>query len=408
MNILFVSMLSFSSNSSATISNKGIIKGLYELGHTVDTLTLEVDENSINYDPSINSIKNYVDVEYYIPMNNFYKLFMNRKSSTDVDTNKTNKNQSILGRCKNFVRNTVKKLYDDVFIYDPQKCNVKNVDKVRIDYSKYDIIISGSDPKSSHLIAKRIFDKNRNLKSKWIQLWGDPMFDDITRNKKYLDYRVKEEEKKLLSICDEVVYVSPLTLDRQKKLFEEYAHKMKFITHCCYDDINVNNGVVNFTKHSEKMVVGYFGAYNSAFRDIMPLYNVFKDNKSYDLDIAGSSDLKLDNDTNISVYKKMNSNEVKSFEEKCDILVCICNKYGSQIPAKIYYCTAYNKPIIVIVDGEEKEKLRSHFDEFDRFIICDNDEESIEAALVKAAAEVDKNYSMPYMLTCSFISSKLI
>ncbi|NLN41927.1 MAG: hypothetical protein GX160_08100, partial [Clostridiales bacterium] len=54
MEVLFVSMFPFEHNTSATIQNKGIVRGLVALGNNVDTLTLEPLQTSASYDDSMN------------------------------------------------------------------------------------------------------------------------------------------------------------------------------------------------------------------------------------------------------------------------------------------------------------------------------------------------------------------
>ena len=47
MKVLFVSMVAFETNASATIQNKGIIRGLSALNYDIDIVTLEPDQNAI-------------------------------------------------------------------------------------------------------------------------------------------------------------------------------------------------------------------------------------------------------------------------------------------------------------------------------------------------------------------------
>ena len=49
MNILFVSMNPLLSNTSGNLSNIGCIKGLLELGHVIDIVTLEPDVRGVDY-----------------------------------------------------------------------------------------------------------------------------------------------------------------------------------------------------------------------------------------------------------------------------------------------------------------------------------------------------------------------
>ena len=86
MNILFVSMVPFESNSSAVIQNKGIIKGLVELGNTIDIMTLRPSSNAFSYDESINDIEEIVRKSYYIEPNYKYTALMTKKESEVLET----------------------------------------------------------------------------------------------------------------------------------------------------------------------------------------------------------------------------------------------------------------------------------------------------------------------------------
>ncbi len=82
--------------------------------------------------------------------------------------------------------------------------------------------------------------------NKYIQIWGDPMYLDIT-NKSYIPkYFIKKEERKLLKLPNKVYYVSPLTLAEEQKLFPEYAEKMDVLIPLCV------NKKVYITKYDSK------------------------------------------------------------------------------------------------------------------------------------------------------------
>lgn len=302
------------------------------------------------------------------------------------------------------VRSIIKKIYDAISVYDAQKINVNQISKLKIDYSQYDVIISSSDPKSSHLIVERIYKKNRSCKARWIQYWGDPMLHDITRKRGWKDNLVKYHEKKLLEKADKVVYASPLTLKVQKETFPQYASKMDYANQVCAIlskniELKVNNG---------KLTVGYFGAYKSDVRNILPLYNAAKVG-SFNLYICGHSDLNLKSTTNIQVHGAVSYKEAINMEEKCDILVCICNSKGTQIPGKIYYCAGYNKPIIIVLDGEYKKELKEYFETFNRYILCENNEDSILKAFTEAKAQIGKQqYIINEQLTPEYMAYKIL
>lgn len=384
MNILFVSMVSFESNTSATIQNKGIVKGLVELGHVVDVITLEPTINAISYDDSMNDISSIVRKIYYIDINPQYAKLMAKKPEINEKIN-----HKILGKIiiklKKEIRSIIKKIYDNISVFDAQKSNVNQINKVKMTYNHYDIIISASDPKSSHLIVEKIYMQNSKLKAKWIQYWGDPMFNDITRKKGWRDNLVKYHEKGLIKKAHKVVYASPLTLNLQKKTYSDQAFKMDYSSQVFLNDSLETES--DYKSSNGSITIGYFGAYHSKVRNIVPLYKAVLDSQ-YNLIICGSSDLKLSDARNIKICGIIPYKEATQMEKELDILVAICNSSGTQIPGKIYYCAGYNKPIIVVLDGEYKKELRTYLENFGRYILCDNDSDSIHEALEKAVVEL--------------------
>lgn len=406
MNILLVSMVPFESNTSATIQNKGIVKGLVELGHVVDTMTLELTNNAISYDESMNDIRGIVRNSYYIKINPQYAKFMAKKPANKSGQNGNhNSSNQFSNKIKKGIRSIIKKIYDNTSIFDAQRSNVNQVSKLKIKYDLYDIIISVSDPKSSHLIVEKILKNHSKFKAKWIQYWGDPMFNDITRNKDWRDFLVRNHEKKILKKADKIVYASPLTLKAQKETYPDQAKKMNYASQVFLKD-TLNKSA--YTSNNTNTTVGYFGAYNSKIRNIMPLYNAAL-NSDYNLSICGSSDLKLESTEKIKVYGMVSYKEAKRMEEKSDIIVTICNSSGTQIPGKIYYCSGYNKPIIVALDGEYKEELRAYLETFNRYILCENDSDSIIEAFEKARSEFKKRISsIDEKLTPKYMADKIL
>lgn len=406
MKVLFVSMVSFEDNTSATIQNKGIIRGLSALKHDIDIMTLEPDHNAVSFDDSMNDINRLVKNTYYIKVARKYALLRARKNNNKPKTGE-NRGNKLFGIILQKTRGLIKNIYKQICVFDAQKINVKGVTKVKIDYSKYDIIITSSDPKSSHLLGLRIFKKNRNCGAKWIQYWGDPMLNDITRKSDWRDGIVKYHEKKLISKADRVVYASPLTLKVQKDTFPELAYKMDYANQVYVNVQNNRSGTINREDESP-ISVGYFGAYKSTVRNILPLYNTAKV-MGFKLNICGPSDIQLQSTNNIKIWGELPYKDAIKLESESDIIICLCNKRGTQIPGKIYYCTAYRKPIIVILDGEYRKELKEYLGSFRRFILCENEENSIVQAIEEAKKQLkDGKYGLSEQLKPEYMARKIL
>src|SRR5690554_4005884 len=93
MKVLFVSMVSFEDNTSATIQNKGIIRGLSALKHDIDIMTLEPDHNAFSFDDSMNDINRLVKNTYYIKVARKYALLRARKNNNKPKTGENRGNK---------------------------------------------------------------------------------------------------------------------------------------------------------------------------------------------------------------------------------------------------------------------------------------------------------------------------
>ena len=251
---------------------------------------------------------------------------------------------------------------------------VKKITKSTI-VDKFDLIISSSDPKSSHLLAEKLIKLNSDITKRWIQYWGDPFAGDINKNTIVPTKFIKKEEKKLIDLCDKVIYVSPFTLEEQKENYPDCKNKMEFLP-IPY----VKEKIYKEVKNS-KVTLGYFGDYKSKDRNIKPLYKAIEKEKGFYLNICGNSDLSLLQKENMIIKPRQKLDVVEKLEENCDILVCICNKKGTQIPGKVYHYAATNKPILIILDGDKKEELRKYFESFNRYVLCENTESEIINAI---------------------------
>lgn len=370
MKFLLVSMTPLVYNNSATLRTCGYISGLYKEGHTVDVLTPSYNESDFGYDETNNDfIRKYVNEYYTFERGSIYSTLGTKKE--------TNKNW-----IKQLMKKIVRKVYSFAKIYDSQKVLVSKVITVDIKIDNYDRIISVSDPKSSHLLVIELFKKRKmDVQVEWIQCWGDPWYLDITGPSGLIKKTfIKHEEQRVLSKASTIIYTSPFTLLTQQILYPEYANLMICVNQSCKEYANEKK------EETVKYEVGYFGAYNSHVRDIMPLYECCNEN-NITLCIAGNSDITLESTQWCDVKGKISFKDAENEEMKCDILVCVCNLQGTQIPGKIYYCAGYDKNIIIAVDGECAEDLIDYFKTFNRYIICKNSKEDI----LKAINEARKN-----------------
>ena len=359
MKILYVVSRPIEINTSASIRNRATIAGLLEQGHEVDVFTSEPDTNHPAYDGNmkIAGIKTT-----YVKINGIQSL-------------------ARIGRKHRFLSSLKKALFNlakKAEVYDNLK-GITNYTKL-IDLGKenYDLIISSSDPKSSHLFVYKLISEQQ-FSGKWAQIWGDPFLNDITLSSSINKKKVYAEEKKLLGRADAVFYVSKPTMDQQMATYPEFKEKM-FSIPIPYEskDFEYNELKVQSNK---KIKLAYCGDYKSTTRNILPLYNaVYNSDGRFDLTICGSSDLSLESNDRVHVFGRKPYDYVKEVERGCDILVHLSNLNGSQIPGKIYQYSSTSKPILFILDGDEKT-LIDQFSKYNRYVFTENKSEAILASL---------------------------
>lgn len=237
---------------------------------------------------------------------------------------------------------------------------------------KFDILLSFSDPKPAHIIGG--YCKHQNPHITYIQQWGDPLASDAT-SKTVLPVRVRKWiENALLKPANKVCYVSPITLKTQKELFPNCANKMFFLPtpSLSYDKKNHNQG---------KLTLGYFGSYHSIVRNIMPFYEAAKLNRNVEFLIIGDSDIELKSTDNIKVIQRMPPKELEMYMQQIDVIVCLMNSKGNQIPGKVYHDASSEKDILLIKDGEYGNDIQAFFEKYDHYTFADNTVESINNAI---------------------------
>lgn len=355
VNALVIYLSEYNGLSSSAKRMLGLVKGLVEKNFEVTLLTTEFKNRAT--DEETNKMLQKVQV-------------------ISIESNMYSSGSQLgKGDYKKKIRQIAGSLYRLVCIFGHTERIAKNVKINILPYQEYDFAISISDPKTSHIALKSLLKQGLTCK-KIIEYWGDPLYGDITFKSIYPSSHIRDIEKKMLILADSIVYTSPFTVKREQEIFPELSLKMKYVPTASAKRI-FNQG-----KKDDSFVVGYYGAYHSGVRNIMPLYNTFADNKSGDaiLNIIGDSNLKLESRDNILVRPRGN---ISQYECDTDVLVCILNRTGTQIPGKLYYNASTNKAVLVILDGDEISEMRRFLASFDRFYVCENSEEEIARTIEK-------------------------
>lgn len=356
MNILIVKLSPIETITSSMFRTIAVARGLEETGNNVDMLVVPYN-GMIAVDRKKDFIK---------------KINIIRSGECKAYSRVAN----VEGRgiIKKKIITLLKKIWHMLSVYDYTYSVVK---KLRIDIlprHQYDIVISSSDPKTSHIAVKKLMKQGLKC-DRWIQYWGDPLTLDITKVNIWPDFILKRIESNLIKGADKVVYVSPFTLEEQKKLFPQKAGKMDFVPVAYMEE------EIYPKPQSARFVIGYYGNYEIRVRNIIPLYNAcINMGAKVDVSFYGDTDLSLTSSENVKIYPR---GIVEEHKAKADLLICLLNSSGAQIPGKLYHLAGTNKKVLVIVDGERTVEMRRYLNGFKRFYICENNEKSIEQKIVE-------------------------
>ncbi len=239
----------------------------------------------------------------------------------------------------------------------------------------FDIVLSNSSPASGHRLAATLLASGRVTADRWLQVWEDPWYHDVYR--KGAAPGVLEEEASLLRAADEVFYVSPLTLEYQRKHFPDAAAKMGMVPLPAFPA-----RMADRTERKTPPVFGYFGDFYSHTRDLSPLFGALRRVGAL-AEVCGDSDLGVESTDLLHVRGRVKLSVLAEVEKRVDVLVAVCNVAGGQVPGKIYHYAATDKPVLLVLDGSSYERgvIRDHFGPLGRFQFCENEAGSIEAAL---------------------------
>ena len=353
MNILLITLYSLERNTSVAISNINITKGLLELGHQVTWVMPHWAQCETEFDDS--------------------QVRIIRVPGEDEK------------RHTGFLRN---KLHSHFYMLDFTRPYLRQVRKTQIPDEFYDVVISTSDPKTSHVFTARLLRHVRY--GRWIQHWGDPLLGDITRNFWWPQWYIKCYERSIIRKADKIVYVTPFTCDTQRKEYPKMAHKIAFIP------LPADMHGTETVEQDGLLRIAYLGDYNPAFRNLRPLYNACSKMDSISLTIAGHGPA-YRSLPNIKVLPRIPQDQALEIENDSDVIFCVCNKRGTQIPGKILYKASSDKHILVAVEKESHDEMCKYLESYNRFVVCDNTSASISEALQSLRSKIH-NYVTPERL----------
>lgn len=375
MKVLIVKMCELTDMSSTMLRTLAIVRGLVLSNVEVELLVLSNDELQNKYD-----FLNDVCINVLETIN------------TKVDV--SNMNSS---KIKTFFKKKIRKIYHFVFPFDKTYFKAKRINLNNIRYNYYDVIISDSDPKTSHVACKRLIAKGLKY-GKWVEYWGDPLAADITVKTIYPKSFLKYIEKRLFDKSDKIVYTSPFTLEEQKKAFAHFSDKMFYVP-----TGYLERKIFELPKE-ESTIVTYTGAYYSSVRNIIPLYEACKELDRISCIITGDTDLKLPKTSNIEIQSRGPADYELTIS---GLIVCIMNKEGCQIPGKLYHCAGTNKKILVILDGENIEETQKFIQRWNRFYYCLNNKNDIKDAILSIIAD-NKEWSPLEEFAPNVVANSLI
>lgn len=363
--IAVVLVLPIEYNTSSMLRCRTIISALAEMGNEITCICPNPDKD--------NRYFSYEDIN--IPGVTLFRYGGKAWSETKRELEQNNK-RSFKSSVKYIALKLFRKVdvFGSTLMYLPEKKRISDV----ISNGHFDILLSFSDPMPAHMIAT--YCKRHNPKLRYIQQWGDPLATDTISKTALPVWIRKWIEKKLLDPADKVCYVSPFTWEEQKKLFPKQADKMVFLPTPSLD-------YMEETIPSEKLCLGYFGSYNSVARDIRPFYEAAKRNPNVDFLIIGDSDLTLKSEKNITILQRIPQVELEFYMKKTNVIVCLMNSKGNQIPGKVYHDASSRKDILFIKDGEYGEAIQSFFDKYNHYTFVDNNVDSIDDAIKRYIAE---------------------
>ena len=389
MKILFIASQVDLVNSSAAIRNCTLINGLAELGHEVHIRTIAYPDQFVSSYLASN-VKAASIEKTSLPIYRY---------NQSVESKRILKNGS-------FLRELLKKIRSILYFPDISITWFKHFDYSKLD-SDYDLLISSSDSKVSHLIAENV---KKMLNIRWIQVWGDPWSNDSTATR-FQQLRARRHEARLLTKADKVIYVSKATHVRQQELFAANRDKMFYVPRGFMTKVETENVI-----RENQISISYTG---NLFwgRSVSELINALrKFNESSEikfvLDIYGVKDERFieatSNEEFVHIYPPVDYQQVFDVYGRSNILLFISNSSTStQIPGKFFDYSGTTRPVLCLM-SDDKCAIAEYLKTFDRCLVINNDEETIlnnSGTLVEMASRI---YEIPAEFIPKEVAAKVI
>lgn len=370
MKILVINGECIQTNTSANLCHLAYVRGLVNAGHEVTLLS--ADGKDYELDPAM-VIPEAVKCHTYYGVSLYEKLSLRKKAGETAAAAVAADASAAAGEkpeLKRKVKDFVLSLYGVHGIY---ATFVRKAQKFRSD-ELFDYVLSISTPVTSHLIAHNLLKAGHIKAGHWIQIWEDPWHSDAYGFNGA--EKIRKEEARLLSFAEKVCYVSPLTLENQKRLYPESAHKMFWQPLPFYyqsAETTTDKGCNRY---------GYFGDYAPVARNLAPFYEAAKQT-GVEVNICGNPSKLFASTERIHIHPRLTLDKLKPIEDSTNVLIFLCNRKGGQIPGKIYQYSATDKTILFILDGtgEEQKVLKEFFGKFNRYVFCQNNAEDIARAI---------------------------
>lgn len=389
MKILFIATQVEMINSSAAIRNCTLINGLHELGHEVHVHTIEY--------PAVYTSTYLKD--------NLQAANVVRTQLPIYKFNQSVESQGILKRAS-LLREFLKKVRSFVFFPDMSITWLKSYDYSKLD-SDYDLMISSSDSKVSHLLAEKV---QKKLGIKWVQVWGDPWFDDFTMSK-FTQLRAKRHESRLLSKADNVVYVSKATHSKQQSLFVKNAEKMNYVPRGFMKTVETENTIKDNQIRISYTGNLFWGRNVSSLIEALKKFNETSEVK-FVLDIYGVKDekfLEMSREYEfINIYAPVDYAQILQVYEKSNILLFISNSSTStQIPGKFFDYSGTTRPMLCLMNDDECQIAR-YLKSFDRCLVIKNDEAVISENMSRMMEMASHTYEIPASFYPKEVATQII
>jgi len=370
---------------------------LVESGVQVHVLTQDPTNDFVNYDPSLEGVLDD-SVEFFrAQAGTLFSSFVTKRTSISLGARVKTKSYG----------KAIYEILRDFFFFPDVNAEWRITWKqFRKDLSslRFDAIISSSDSKTSHFVADAVL---RSLKydTFWLQIWGDPWSIDVSLGK-IRRFQGLLNEKRLFMKADAIMFVSKPTLEFYREKYRNLSNRMSFIgrSYSKKQSYGLYEKKNKATRNSEDGLIEllYFGNINSKQRNIMPL-----------LDAIVHFNLSHTNKLRLSVYGGCSHdilhlvsfrNDVRflgsiPFAEILDfayssnsVLLFLGNRYGTQIPGKLFDYLGTTRPILALVE-DRHDPVGSFIVSLKRCFVVDNKTDEIVRALDELVVHPDK-YSL--------------